>query len=140
MELMAQFRKWLTRFDVLDIYDHNHKTFMYRYRLLRTRWGGLYLHEIIRSDADLCLHNHPWRFVTLILSGGYLEELTGRVFKWREAGSFLYRPAKFAHRIEVSSPAWSLVWVGRKIQPWGFFQRSGWNPWNYGDPRPVCEG
>lgn len=139
MELIRRaFRKFLARCDVLEIYDHQHRTFMYRYKLLRTRFGNLYLHEIVRSDSDLCLHDHPWRFVTLILAGGYWEELAGGHWRWRSPGTLLYRPAKFAHRIEVDRPAWSLVWVTPKVKPWGFFQRDGWKPWNYGDPRPIC--
>ena len=48
---------------------------MVRYRLLDTRWGGLYVHHFLRSDQDRDLHDHPWHFTSLILWGGYVEEL-----------------------------------------------------------------
>ena len=31
------------------------------------------IHEILRSDADRDLHDHPWWYVTIILRGGYWE-------------------------------------------------------------------
>jgi hypothetical protein len=34
----------------------------------------LYLHKIMRSDADRELHDHPWAFASLILWRGYHEE------------------------------------------------------------------
>lgn len=35
----------------------------------------LYLHHFFRGDADVEVHNHPWRFsVSLILTSGYVEE------------------------------------------------------------------
>jgi hypothetical protein len=130
-------RKILSRVNRFDIANASGDVFMCRYRLVQTRFGCLYLHEILRSDEDLCLHDHPWRFVMLILSGGYSEVLPNGN-RWRSPGTFLFRPAKFRHRIEVARPAWSLVVVGQKRRQWGFFTRWGWQPFVPGH-RPICE-
>lgn len=129
---------FLSRFNRLDIANAAGSVFMRRYRLLTTRWGNLYLHEILRSDEDKCLHDHPWRFITLILIGGYREELPTRT-EWRPSGTLLYRPATWRHRVEIDRPAWSLVWVSRKVRRWGFFTRHGWRAFVLGEPRPICE-
>jgi hypothetical protein len=132
------FRVWLAKLERFDIANAAGDVFMRRYKLLRTRWGNLYLHEILRSDEDLCLHDHPWRFVTLILAGGYREVLPNAV-RWRAPGTFLFRPAPFRHRVEVDRRAWSLVYVGPKVRAWGFWTMHGWRRFFPGQVRPICE-
>ncbi len=45
-------------------------------------------------------------------------------------GTLRYRPASHAHRTRTPTGAWTLVLMGRKRQPWGFWSRGrfGW-PW-----------
>ncbi len=131
-------RTLLSRFDRFDITNAAGSVFMRRYKLVRTRFFNVYLHEILRSDEDNCLHDHPWPFMSLILSGGYCEVLPNGK-RWREPGTLLSRRARFRHRIEVSRPAWSLVIVGRKFRDWGFFTVNGWRRFIAGQPRPICE-
>jgi hypothetical protein len=130
--------RWLSRVERFDITNSAGSVFMRRYKLLRTGFGNLYLHHILRSDEDLCLHDHPWRFITLVIAGGYREVLPTAA-KNRGVGTLLYRPARFRHRVEVARPAWSLVWVGRKVRRWGFFTKLGWRPFLPGQARPICE-
>lgn len=134
---MNWFRRLLSRFEVLNIGRDSTDVYMRRWKLLRTRWFNVYLHEFIRGDVDPCLHDHPWRFVTLILAGGYTEHLPNGT-RWRPPGTFLYRPAKHRHRVETSG-AWSLVVVGTRVRRWGFFTSRGWRPYVYGQPAPLCE-
>lgn len=42
-------------------------------RAINTRFGGVKLHHILRSDDDRDLHDHPWSFLSIILWGGYWE-------------------------------------------------------------------
>lgn len=49
-----------------------------RYRLFWTPWFALYIHRIYKADEDPYPHSHPWNFISLILNGGYIEEL------WRQ--------------------------------------------------------
>jgi hypothetical protein len=105
----------------------------------RRKIHALYLHEFFRSDKDRCPHDHPWAFVTVILKGGYWEHTsTGK--HWRRAGSVLYRPAEFAHSIELEpgTKPWSLVLVWEKSRDWGFYTPKGWEKWTPGYS-PICE-
>lgn len=79
-------------------------------------------HQILLSD-DVCPHDHPWSFITLMLKGGYYEwtpieqDDTGKtlaatvavdntieVKKWHDVGSLMYRPASWRHRLELKRP------------------------------------
>lgn len=135
---MNLLRTLLSHFERFDITNAAGDVFMRRYKILLTRWGNVYLHEILRSDEDRCLHDHPWSFVTIILWGGYREQMRLGTF-WRRPGRLLVRPALTAHRIEVDRPAWSLVVVGPKWRRWGFFTSRGWEAFRPGQPRPICE-
>jgi hypothetical protein len=131
--------RWLlSRFEYFDIAGNDGTVYIRRYFILKTRWGRIYLHHIQRSDADRCLHDHPWRFVSIILSGGYREVMRRGTF-WRRPGQLLIRPAHTAHRIEVDRPAWSLVFTTRQFRPWGFFTRAGWRRFIPGQDSPICE-
>lgn len=135
---MNLLRRILSRFDVLNIGRDSADVYMRRYKLVRTPWFNLYLHEFIRGDVDDCLHDHPWRFWTLILSGGYTEHLWGGKSRHRPAGTFLYRPATWRHRVETDG-AWSLVLVGKRCRAWGFFTSRGWRRFVPGHAAPLCE-
>jgi hypothetical protein len=121
-----------------------------RFTLIRAPFGQLRVHHFFRSDEDRELHDHPWAFVTFILSGGYTEQIPVRPVRkilldpnvgheagwtvgdtervWRRPGSLLYRPARWAHRVEIAAgkDAWTLIWMFARTRPWGFFLRSGW--------------
>jgi hypothetical protein len=102
--------------------------YLTRWFLYRSRWGCLYLHHIHRSDEGRDLHDHPWHFTSLILRGGYWEEMpSGRY--WRGPGSLLFRRAEDAHRVEMDRPTVSLVWVSRRVRDWGFYAPTGWVQW-----------
>jgi hypothetical protein len=105
--------------------------YIFRRRMLPFRapsWlPGVYLHHFLVDD-DKELHNHPWSAVSLILSGGYLEE------RMREDGCRYFRrllPGKFNrirpndfHRVELldqKKGCWSLFFYGSKVQSWGFW-------------------
>ncbi|MHC5537598.1 hypothetical protein ACYOEI_05130 [Singulisphaera rosea] len=133
-------RRLIDRIPHFDVGDGRGDIFFRRWKLIPTPWVGIYLHQFFRSDNDRCLHDHPWAFVSVILRGGYWEEMAdGR--HWRGPGSILVRRAEDAHRIELEpgTRPWSLVFVGRKVRPWGFHTIRGWIPWVKGQPNPVCE-
>lgn len=82
------------------------------------------VHRIARSDLDRHLHNHPWGFVTVLLKGSYFEERLlsdGVAGKHYRAGNILWRRPNDFHKLTLNSPVWTLVFVGRKCQSWGFF-------------------
>lgn len=88
------------------------------------------VHRILRADADDEMHNHPFAFVSLILSGGYLEqiyvcegELHHKVQIWRRPFSLNRCSIETRHKICWVPPggAWTLVLAQPKAQSWGFF-------------------
>lgn len=119
-----------------DIRGHDGSIYLTRWTLLSLFGFALRLHKIRRPDHDACLHDHPWTFFTLILAGGYVEEMESdgvRHCAFRKPGSLLYRPATFRHRI-TSLPgsrgfAISLVLMCRKSRSWGFWTNQGFMPW-----------
>lgn len=105
-----------------------------RLRLIQTPLGGIYVHFIYREDLDRDPHDHPWNFASLILRGGYTEELhknphTGRAGAEQasyERWSFHKFPLHHAHRIRHVEPGTAtLMFVGPKCRTWGFYDATG---------------
>ena len=127
-----------------------------------TRRFGVYVHRIVEPDPGLDLHDHPWPFVSLILSGGYEEEAidsreaprwaaVAEAFGPRPRGwlrvwgrwSVHRMPLTIAHRITVVRPhTWTLVLRGRKSRSWGFYLPDGYvdqRSYDYVARRPGAE-
>lgn len=116
------------------------------------RWGfdlgpvGVYVHHVAGPDPGLDLHDHPWPFVSVVLSGGYSEHVS----EVRALHSTTYRSWPrwsvhsmsfgVAHRITSARPGtWTLVLRGPKSRPWGFFVDGRWVAWDeydYATRRP----
>ena len=101
---------------------------MERYLVLRCRWFNVYLHRFLRSDMDRHCHDHPWSFVSFILTQGYIEHTMSEV-KRQRPGSILLRPAEWLHWVELERPAWTCVVVFPKRREWGFATEKGWTRW-----------
>lgn len=142
--MMRQFLLWLTERlpPPRVIYDRNGRSpYLSRWYLIgnptrEDRPFAIYLHKFHRGDDEPELHNHPWRWaVSLILSGGYVEER--RVGSGVQAhvvlpGTINFIRANDFHRVDLrDQDAWTLFLVGPKIQDWGFWERvSGrYMPW-----------
>lgn len=104
-----------------------------RWRLIQTPLGGIYVHFIYREDLDPVPHDHPWRFASFILRGGYVEELhyapgIGAPEKvWRHRWRLHRFPLHWAHRITAVTPGTiTLMFVGRKVRSWGFYNGPDW--------------
>lgn len=106
---------------------------------------GIYIHHLLRSDIRT-MHDHPWSFISFILKGEYIEHhrayitgILGRTGfkenkKLYKRFSILIRPARWIHRLEMSSPCWTLVIRFKKTKTWGFFTPQGfvnWKVYNY---------
>lgn len=121
------------------ITDNDGEPYIVRYILFRVPWFGIFLHHIMRSDYDRALHDHPWGFISIILTGAYKEHTPQGVQEYRR-GAILFRPAKWLHRLELSEPMWSLVIVGRKARKWGFMVDQSWCWWRkYNTVKGICE-
>ncbi len=99
--------------------------------ILRTPWGTLRLHNIMRSDEGRDFHDHPFHFTSLILWGGYTEHRPG----CNESacgcqsyghGDIIRRKATDIHRLELlNGSAWTLVLSSRYLRVWGFLLKTG---------------
>lgn len=112
------------------IYDGCQRPYLIRFSFIEFFGLSLKLHIILRSDDDRALHDHPWTFWTLMLSGGYWEETfpkqPGRAClemrpgstdrwgltninghqiqtlkRWIKPGTFRICKAPYAHRLEL---------------------------------------
>ena len=91
-----------------------------RYKLIDTRFGSLYLHQLYAPNWHPHCHDHPWSFVTLLLKRGYLEEHNGELVT-HKPWKILYRAAEFSHNVVTpTGTSWSLVAVGPKRREWGY--------------------
>ena len=97
----------------------------------RNLGGSVYLHEILRSDDNRALHDHPWDSTSYVLEGGYVEHLPGNDRVWRGPGSVIQRKAEDLHRLELidGNPALSLFFTGPKVREWGFQCPKKWVHW-----------
>lgn len=124
-------------------------TYLVRWTLLKL-WGGigLYLHHFVGDDWSLDLHDHPKRFISVGLWGGYIEQciVQMRVYDTYHGG-LIHQPreievayrapwvrtfaAEHTHRIRLidKEPCWTLVLVLRTSRRWGFWHQQQWIPW-----------
>lgn len=125
-----------------------------RFIIIRCKLGSIMFHRIFSTDND-CMHDHPWSFRTLIIKGGYFEHVPkygpkmmedlgtklstafwGHIADvsnktWYKPGSWMFRPAKYVHRLEIpeGKQAWTLVFTGPEKRVWGFHTPLGWVGW-----------
>lgn len=138
---MSKFGDWIvdrvTRRDPDFIIGRSDGPYLRRWWVIpRNRWFNVYLHNIIRSDDDRALHDHPWWNVSIILRGGYIEVLPTRgatvTTKWRAPGCLVLRGPLSPHRLVISpfsEPVWTLFITGPRLRDWGFWCPNGWIHW-----------
>lgn len=95
---------------------------------LQTPWFTLRLHHILRSDEARALHDHPWDFWSVLLTGGYTE-VTPTGTRYWPRWSLVRRRAEDLHRLVLDQPVWTLVWTGPKRRSWGFVIDGQWVYW-----------
>ncbi len=129
--------RWLLRHIT---HEHHLDLYMLRYWIFfkRRKHGiNFRLHNILRSDNDRHQHNHPWFFISIILTGGYTEEWTERHAdydlertEWHGPGSILFRKANHFHRVLMpEKETWTFVITFGKKQEWGFRTEKGFIGW-----------
>jgi hypothetical protein len=102
--------------------------YLHRWYLIPpNRWCNVYLHHFMRSDDDRALHDHPWSFASVLISGAYIE-ITEAGSAMRNPGSLAVRRADHRHRIELLPNrdrgfrgCWTLVITGPHCRQWGFW-------------------
>lgn len=97
----------------------------------RNPFCNVYLHEILVSDDDRALHDHPWQNTSVLLGGSYIEHLPDGSALTRTVGDIVTREATALHRLEIPAGgrAVSLFMTGPKVREWGFACPQGWRVW-----------
>ena len=95
-----------------------------RWRLLATPWFNVFVHGIYHKDEEVNMHNHPWDFFSVVLRGGFTEQLHGGAFVRRTPLKCKYSKAEAFHRIfalDEGKPCYTLVITGpERPEPWGY--------------------
>lgn len=117
---------WMDRFAAPN-YDDPTKNYLVRWRVIQTPWFGLYVHRFEGPDPRRTLHNHPWTFLSIILSGKYIERrldpLTMKVRPRIVRRFNLMRRSDYHAITHVEPHTWSLLFVGPRKQTWGYLER-----------------
>jgi hypothetical protein len=143
---MGQAWAVMERVDAPD-YDEPDENYMTRWRVVSVPWFGLYVHRLNKPDPRPTLHDHPWPFLSLVLRGGYTEDVgirppgcddcpvSGRRARSWRRGSIHRMRRTDAHAITElrRSPTWTLLLVGRRHRhepSWGYWDEDGWTPFD----------
>ena len=100
-----------------------------RLHLVKTPWFAVCLHWLNHPDPEPFHHDHPVSFLSIILSGMYIENRNGvpalRLwFNWMEASP------RDRHTITYVAPGTlTLCLMGPKTREWGFHMPNGWVGW-----------
>lgn len=110
--------------------------YLERYHMATLGAFQVWLHHFVRNDAERHVHDHPWSALSVILTGGYTEEVaeaaqthdTSHHTISRHTRQFV-APAlnlitgRHMHRItEVTRGTWTLMLVGpRHGRGWFFY-------------------
>ncbi len=88
------------------------------------------LHHWVRSDDRRHRHDHPWWFITIVLSGGYFDQ-TDSKDEWLPAGSIRLRKPLHKHIVYVPpGGCWTVLLTGPRLRNWGFYVGKKWKKSN----------
>jgi hypothetical protein len=114
-------------------------TYLYRWPLFRFawgKWGKIYLHHFVGDDWSLDLHDHPKRFISIGLWGGYWEYTPSRFPELFTAPWIRSFPAEHIHRIAMRidrkgkrKSCWTVCIVLKPTREWGFWHLGQFIHW-----------
>lgn len=132
---------FMESFEIPD-YDHPERNYLTRLRVVQTPWFAVYLHRMDGPDPRPTLHDHPWSFVSIILSlrlrrRGY-HEVTCYGCPERRVRWLNVKRAENTHYIrrlaDLGKPTYTLMLVGRRRREWGYVDPDG--TWTRFDRHP----
>ena len=86
--------------------------------------GSVYIQQILRSDYDEELHDHPGDNMSIILSGA-MTEILDNGSRQLHPGNVVTRKAGDRHRLLLDEPATTIWIMGERIREWGFWDKEG---------------
>lgn len=109
--------------------------YVFRWHVIpRNAKANVYLHVQVADDAGRDMHDHPYDSQSVILAGGYIEEMPyggGTQQIMRVPGDVIHRRASDLHRLSLlrATPSVSLFTTGPRVREWGFMTPTGWVAW-----------
>lgn len=108
--------------------------------LLQLLGVSIRVHQILRSDNERHLHDHPQHCMSIVLRGGYEEVVPllpdqhpnhdrSRLRRiWRGPGAVVFRHATNRHRLVIppGQSSWSIFVMFGLKRDWGFHTEQGW--------------
>jgi len=77
------------------------------------------LHNWRKSDDMRAKHDHPWWFLSLVLSGLFVDRGDKDVV--RKPGSISFFPSSHQHSLGVLKPGYTPLICGPENRKWGFY-------------------
>jgi hypothetical protein len=102
--------------------------YLTRWRIVQTPWAAVYLHRLTAPDSRPTLHDHPWKFLALVLRGGYVERRLNPTTMTVNESHRIRRVNRMrtcdAHAIVTltRNPTWTLLLVGPRQRTWGYWE------------------
>lgn len=126
------------------LYHADGTLYMARFQLAQRCGFVLRLHHIATHDLDRHLHDHPWNFLSIVLTGCYIEfrpatikpcfdgDVETVTARHRMPGSIAFRRSTDRHRIAfVRDQTWTLFLTWPRVQWWGFYTPAGKIYWRH---------
>jgi hypothetical protein len=117
--LLALARRYMEQ-EPSQVLGHQDDPYLRRWFLEKSRRGSVYVHEMLRSDQDEELHDHPGDNLSIMLEGE-MRERTPTGTRILLPGDMVERLATDRHRIEIDAPIVTLFIMGERRREWGFW-------------------
>ena len=127
---MKFFKKLTDKRLVKEIKSQQGEIHFRRWKIIESKFFNIYIHQILKPDEDVHLHDHPWNFLSFILANGYWEQLEEQPYIHLPF-SILYRKAEQAHSIrffideQENKACWTFVITGKRKRDWGYILDDG---------------
>lgn len=138
MEFMKRVERW---FSMEEINGGGAPTYLFRWTLFRAKSFQVYIHHFVGDDWSKDLHDHPKRFISIGLWGGYTEETPAGEQRFRAPWVRSF-PAEHVHRLRLApgTTCWTLVIVLKAVRQWGFWRAGRFIPWREYVNSPDARG
>jgi len=83
--------------------------------------GSVYVHDMLRSDQDAEMHDHPGDNLSIVLDGEMIEHRPDGAVR-HGPGTMVSRRAEDRHRIEIRDRLVTIFVMGERVREWGFWE------------------
>jgi len=125
----ARWNAWMHARGSAKMVTRAGRRYLERRYLVAVRNFAAFLHTFWMDDPDP-LHDHPWWWGRIILSGRYREHYIDGTFQDCGPGHVVWlRDPRTLHRVELLTESCTTIfWRWRRVRPWGFLEPTGWRP------------